>query len=74
MILGAATYKLFAAGWPETSEQDEFGNRLNGMQKYVASRTLTAAPWGKWPAATITADPAVTVRELKHGDGKDGVV
>lgn len=74
MLLGATTYKLFAAGWPENSEQDEFANRLNSMQKYVASRTLTEAPWGAWPAATITADPAATVRELKQADGKDIVL
>ena len=47
MILGVTAYEMFAAGWPEVSEQDAFGNRLSGLCKYVASRTLTAAPFGR---------------------------
>lgn len=74
MILGATTYKMFAAGWPDATNQGEFGDRLNGLRKYVASRTLTEAPWGDWSAATITADPAATVREIKHAAGKDIVL
>lgn len=74
MILGATTYKMFAAGWPDATNQGEFGDRLNGLRKYVASRTLTEAPWGDWSAATITADPAATVRELKHAAVKDIVL
>src|SRR5690625_2376143 len=74
MLLGATTYKMFAAGWPNASNQGEFGNRLNGLHKYVASRTLTEAHWGDWPAATITANPAATVRELKQAEGKDIVL
>nr|WP_254679023.1 dihydrofolate reductase family protein [Arthrobacter sp. 24S4-2] len=29
------------------------------------------APWGDFPAATVTRDPAATIRELKEQGGKD---
>ena len=29
------------------------------------------APWGDFPAATVTRDPAATIRELKEQSGKD---
>jgi dihydrofolate reductase len=28
-------------------------------------------PWGDFPAATVTRDPAATIRELKEQSGKD---
>jgi dihydrofolate reductase len=28
-------------------------------------------PWGDFPAATVTRDPAATIRELKKQSGKD---
>jgi dihydrofolate reductase len=36
-----------------------------------ASSKLDDAPWGDFPAATVTRDPAATVRELKEQGGKD---
>jgi dihydrofolate reductase len=71
MILGARTYAQSAGYWPHAEEQGEYGRRLNSLAKYVASSTLEAAPWGDFPAAQVTADPASTVRELKQRDGKD---
>jgi dihydrofolate reductase len=38
---------------------------------FVASSRLDDAPWGDFPAATVTRDPAATIRELKEQGGKD---
>ena len=71
MILGANTYAMGKAYWPTADDQGEYGEKLNKLTKFVASSNLKDAPWGKFPAATVTADPIATVRELKEQDGKD---
>jgi dihydrofolate reductase len=71
MILGANTYAMSKDYWPNAEDQGEFGKKLNSLTKFVASKDLTEAPWGDFPAATVTADPAATIRELKEQDGKD---
>lgn len=70
LILGARTYAQ-STGWATAEGQGEYGDRLNRMAKVVASTTLTEAPWGDFPAATITADPVATVRQLKRQPGRD---
>jgi dihydrofolate reductase len=76
MILGANTYNIFVPYWPSAKEEGEgeFADKLNHLNKYVASKTLTSAPWGDHPAATVTADPVATIKELKQQDGKDIVL
>jgi dihydrofolate reductase len=71
MILGADTYHQSKGYWPYAEEQGEYGRRFNAHAKYVASSKLDEAPWGDFPAATVTRDPAATVRELKAQSGKD---
>ena len=71
MILGANTYTQTKDYWPHAKEQGQYGEKLNNLTKYIASTTLTDAPWGGFPAATITPDPAATIRELKTQPGKD---
>ncbi|WP_026538666.1 dihydrofolate reductase family protein [Arthrobacter sp. 9MFCol3.1] len=71
MILGANTYAQSKAYWPYADEQAEFGEKLNNLTKFVASSKLNDAPWGDFPAATVTRDPAATIRELKEQEGKD---
>ncbi|MEV5541994.1 dihydrofolate reductase family protein [Saccharopolyspora shandongensis] len=36
LLLGRETYEIFAQTWPAVD--DEYGKRINGMPKYVASR------------------------------------
>jgi dihydrofolate reductase len=38
LLLGRATWQLFSGIWP--SRADDFSNRMNAMQKLVASRSL----------------------------------
>ena len=71
MILGANTYNQSRDYWPYADEQGEYGEKLNTLSKFVASSTLDDAPWGEFPAATVTRDPAATIRELKEQSGKD---
>jgi dihydrofolate reductase len=71
MILGANTYAQSKGYWPYAEDQGEYGKKLNSLTKYVASSTLDDAPWGDFPAATVTRDPATTIRELKEQSGKD---
>ncbi|MCC3763627.1 dihydrofolate reductase family protein [Glycomyces sp. TRM65418] len=71
MILGANTYAQSKDYWPHAEEQGAYGEKLNNLAKFVASSTLEDAPWGDFPAATVTRDPVATVRELKGQNGKD---
>ena len=47
--------------WPTAKDQGAFGE--NRLTKFVASTKLRDAPWGTFPAATITHDPVATIRE-----------
>ena len=71
MILGANTYHQTKGYWPSADDQGEYGEKLNNLTKFVASSKLDDAPWGDFPAATVTRDPAATIRELKEQSGKD---
>jgi dihydrofolate reductase len=71
MILGAYTYAMSKGYWPYAEEQGDYGEKLNNLTKYVASSKLEDAPWGDFPAATVTRDPIATIRELKEQSGKD---
>jgi dihydrofolate reductase len=71
LVLGANTYAQSKDYWPYADDQGEYGEKLNRLTKYVASSTLADAPWGDFDAATVTRDPAATVRELKEQGGRD---
>lgn len=71
MIIGANTYAMSKDYWPTATDQGEYGAKLNGLTKFVASRKLREAPWGDFAPATVTPDPAATVREIKERDGRD---
>jgi dihydrofolate reductase len=68
LLLGRITYEGFAAAWPTMQGTGEFGEKMNSIPKYVASRTLETATWN---ASVIKGDVAEAVRELKQPDGGD---
>lgn len=77
ILLGRVTYKMFSEYWPKvTSGEDKpFADKLNAIPKFVFSKTLDRAPWGKWDAATIIKKSAATeVARLKQESGKDMVI
>jgi dihydrofolate reductase len=67
LLLGRQTYEGFAAAWPRM-DQDPFGQRMNGMPKYVVSRTLTEASWNN--SKVLTGDPVEEVTRLKQEIGE----
>jgi len=76
ILLGANTYKMFVDFWPgATNDEQIVADKLNSIPKIVFSKTLEKAPWGKWPAAKIVADDAVSfLKGQKAQDGKDMVL
>ena len=56
MILGRTTYDGFAAAWPGVPD-DQGGREMNGMPKYVASRTRTEFEWNASRACSPTRPP-----------------
>ena len=74
LLFGRVTYEMMATYWtkPEVMRDDPMvAPFMNELPKLVASRTLKKAGWGSWDNATVTADPASKVRELKAQAGKD---
>ena len=70
-LLGRRTYEIFAAYWPNASEEEGvIAEPLNRKPKYVVSTTLTEPL--EWHSSTLVeGDVAAAVRELKQGDGGD---
>src|SRR4029453_6453411 len=55
--LGGRTYAIFADYWPKAPEEIPFTGLLNGVPKYVASRTL-AEPLA-WEGSTLLGEDLV---------------
>ena len=66
MVLGRKTYEGLAAVWPQLAEvpgYEAFADQMNGMPKYVASRTLREPL--EWKATLLHGDLANSVTDLK---------
>jgi dihydrofolate reductase len=72
LLLGRRTYEDFYRVWPKRPESP-FTPWLNGIRKYVASRTL-ASPLAWVNSVLLTGDAAATVKPLKAEAGKDILV
>ena len=55
LLLGRRTYDIFAGYWPAAPEAIPFTGLLNGVPKYVASRTLTDPL--RWRGSTVIPGP-----------------
>jgi len=75
-LLGRTTYEIMAGYWPQVTD-DEVARKLNGLPKYVVSRTLDKVMWNN--STQIKDDPVEEVIRLKgeagqelqvHGSGK----
>jgi dihydrofolate reductase len=69
LLLGRKTYDIFAAHWPRVTDEDPVAAKLNGMPKYVASRSLSEVTWNN--ATLLKGDVAEEVRKLKEQTGGD---
>ncbi|MDX6595159.1 MAG: hypothetical protein QOI72_541 [Solirubrobacterales bacterium] len=64
-LLGRVTYESFAGSWPLRT--GPFAEKVNGMQKYVATTTLDELDWNN--SSVIEGDVAAGVAKLKQEDG-----
>ncbi|GAA2636738.1 dihydrofolate reductase family protein [Actinomadura fulvescens] len=71
MVLGRRTFEGLSAAWPQLANVpgfEAYAARMNGMPKYVASRSLTGPL--EWNATLLDGDLATSVSRLK--DEHDG--
>lgn len=69
LLLGRRTYEIFAGYWPTAPEEMPFTGLLNGVPKYVASRTLTGPL--AWSGSTLIAGDLaeiLTTLEERHDE------
>lgn len=65
LVLGRKTYEVFAHVWPQ--REGAMADRINGMPKYVASRTLKNPL--AWNAHLIERDVVEKILKLKQEPG-----
>ena len=68
LVLGRKTYDIFAAYWPNASEEDG-AKPLNDATKYVASRSQPTLEWSN--SVLIPGDAAEGIAALKEMDGPE---
>ena len=73
-LLGRITYEGFAKAWPTMKDAGWFGDKMNGMPKYVVSTTLKDedATWNN--STVIRNDVEGYVKRLKNELGGDILV
>jgi len=72
LLLGRRTYEDFYNVWPKRPESP-FTPWLNGVQKYVVSRTLEEPlPWIN--SSLLKGDPAADIRALEKQSGQNILV
>ena len=69
LLLGRLTYDGFAKAWPTMEGTGEYGERMNGIQKYVVSTTLKNADWNN--TQIISTNVAEEIAALKQQPGQD---
>jgi dihydrofolate reductase len=65
-LLGRVTYELFSSRWPRI--EGKYMDRMNGLKKLVASRTLKEVGWN---ASLIDGDVAEGIARIKAQGGGD---
>ena len=72
LLLGETTYAGFAKAWPTMKGAGEFGERMNGLPKYVVSTTLKEATWNN--STIISKNVAEEIPKLKTMEVQDILV
>ena len=65
-LLGRVTYEGFAKAWPSMTDPVGFADKMNGMPKYVVSKTLTEPAWHN--STVIGLDEAAKLKDQYSGD------
>ncbi|WP_240992531.1 MULTISPECIES: hypothetical protein [Mesorhizobium] len=66
-MLGRVTYEMFSARWPQV-KGSKYMDRMNGLKKLVASRSLKDVSWN---ASLIEGDVAAEIARIKQQAGGD---
>ena len=69
LLLGRVTYQGFAAAWPTMQGTGAYGERMNGIAKYVVSKSLKTAEWNN--SNVIRENVVDAVTKLKQQPGQD---
>ncbi|MBB4053387.1 dihydrofolate reductase [Devosia subaequoris] len=70
VLMGRVGWSDWAGYWPKAEQDLDFAQFINGVPKYVASNTLTAADTARWSNSTlIEGDVIDFVRKLKAQPG-----
>jgi dihydrofolate reductase len=64
LLMGRRTYEIYAAAWP--GRDGALADRINSMQKYVASTTLERAEWAN---TRVVGDLVEAVAKLRSEPG-----
>jgi dihydrofolate reductase len=73
LLLGRTTYEGFAKAWPSYPDDEAgFSQKMNGLPKYVVSKTLERADWNN--STVLRGDVIEEVSKLKAKDGGDLLV
>lgn len=67
-LLGRATFEKFSKTWSNI-KGDRYFDRVNGLQKLVASTTLASA--SNWNASLLKGDVGAEIARLKSGSGQN---
>jgi dihydrofolate reductase len=72
LLLGRVTYEGFAEAWPGRTDEVGFAEKMNSMQKFVVSTTLSELEWNN---STLISEHVVEeVAKLKDLPGGDILV
>src|SRR5690349_18115012 len=70
LLLGRRTYQGFAVAWPTMEGTGAYGEKMNGMPKYVVSTTLSDADV-TWNATLLKGNLASELPRVKQEVGQD---
>ena len=65
--MGRTTYEGFSQAWPPRAGADGFSDRMNMIEKFVVSSTLTDPAWTN--TTVVGGDVPARLRTIKDGPG-----
>ena len=72
LLLGRATYQIFAGSWPQRGGEVPSATRINAMPKLVVSTTLTSVAWQN--TTVIAGDVPEELAKIKEQPGRNVTV
>lgn len=67
ILFGRKIYEMFAAHWPNDSDDDPHAKMMNTAKKYVVTSALSELKWQN--SEPITGDLVAEISRLKNQDG-----